>query len=173
MGSLNELKTTPMSIEDLRKFLPKNAKAVLYKTLSSSKKDVFSDHDCVVVLYETKINNKKQGHYISLIDRGGYVEYFSSLGKGPTVELSELELKETNKFKQILGNNYRYSKIMLQNQANYTINDCGLFCIARILLKNKKLRDFVKILKTKPKNTDDSISLMSLLLVNFVHQKSA
>ena len=54
---LNELKTQPMSIENLRKFLPKYAKAVLYKTLSSSKKEAFSDNvDCVIVLYETKIN---------------------------------------------------------------------------------------------------------------------
>lgn len=168
MATIRELKSTPMSIEDVRKFLPKNAKAVLYKTLSSSKRDVFKNHDCVIVLYETKINNKTQGHYVVLIDRGQYTEYFSSLGKGPNMELAEMKLTESNKFKQILGNNYRYNKTMLQNQANYTINTCGLFCIARILLKDKKIRDFVKLIKTRPRTTDDIISLMSLLLVRFV-----
>lgn len=165
---LKELKSQPMSIENLRKFLPGYAKAVLYKTLSSTKKDVFANHDCVVVLYETEINKKKQGHFVVLIDRGHYTEYFSSLGKAPTAELGEMGLNETNKFKQILGNNYRYNKTPLQNQANYTINDCGLFCIARVLLKEKKIRDFVKLLRTRPRTSDDQIALMTLLLVRFV-----
>ena len=83
-----------MSIENLRKYLPNYAKAVLYKTLSSSKNDVFADgKTCVVVLYETTINKKKQGHFVLLIDRKNYVEYFSSLGKSPRDELNELELK--------------------------------------------------------------------------------
>ena len=117
------------------------------------------------------INKKKQGHFSVLIDRANHVEYFSSLGKAPTVELGELELKETNKFKQILGRNYQYNKTMLQNQRDYNINTCGLFSIARCLLKEKKLRDYVKIMKTLPRSSDDVIGLMSLLLVRFVQER--
>lgn len=169
---LKQLKTTPMDIREIRKYLPPNSKAILYETLSNSKKNVFADHECVVVLYETTINKRKQGHFVCLIDRGNYVEYFSSLGKGPTVELSEMKLDKTNKFKEVLGKNYSYNKTPLQNQADYRVNDCALFCIARCLLKDKKLRDFVKIMRRRPRSIDDMISLMSLLLIRFVKQKS-
>ena len=166
---LKTLKTRKMDITEIRKYLPNYARAILYKTLSSSKKDVFAGGTtCVVVLYESTINKKRQGHYIALIDRGNHIEYFSSLGRGPRDELNEMELSESKKFRQILGNRYKYNKHPLQNQRDYSINTCGLFTIARCLLKNYKLRDFVQIFKTPPRTPDDIISLMSLLLVKHV-----
>ena len=133
-----------------------------------SKKDVFSQSDCVVVLYESIINKKKQGHFVVLIVQGNLVEYFSSLGKSPTDELHEMQLNETPKFKQILGKRFKYNKIPLQNQQDYTVNDCGLFVIARCLLRKKPLREFIKLMRTTPRSSDDLIALMSILLVAFV-----
>ena len=94
---LKTLKSKPMDITDLRKYLPDYAKAVLYKTLSSSKKAVFAGgKSCVVVLYETTINRQKQGHFVVLIDRQSHIEYFSSLGKSPQDELGELQSTNSN-----------------------------------------------------------------------------
>lgn len=162
---LSQLKTVPMEISDLRKYLPPHCKAVLYNSLSPNDLD---KHEAVVVLYESKIRGVQQGHYVVLLQNGKTVEYFSSLGRGPNDELQQLGLKGTPKFQQLLGKRYKYNKTPLQNQADYRVEDCGRWVIARCLLRKMTLRKFVQLFKSTPRTPDDKITFMSLLLAKFV-----
>ena len=57
-----EIISKPLGLERLRSLLPEDSKAVLYESLRGKKRsDVFKNITSLVVLYETKIDNKKEG----------------------------------------------------------------------------------------------------------------
>ena len=120
---LNKIISQPLGLEKLRSLLPESSKAVLYESLRNKKRsEVFKNIDSLVVLYETKINNKKQGHYIVLLPRAHSISYFSSLGRSPTDEMSSLH-QNPSVFKALLGKGYTYNRKKLQLQ-NYNVEDC-------------------------------------------------
>ena len=60
----------PLGLEKLRSLLPDDSKAVLYESLRGKKRgELFKNLTSLVVLYETKIDNKKQGHFVVLIKK--------------------------------------------------------------------------------------------------------
>ena len=86
-----EIISKPLGLERLRSLLPEDSKAVLYESLRGKKRsEVFKNITTLVVLYETKIDNKKEGHFVVLIPRAHSLEYFSSLGRSPTDEMNAL-----------------------------------------------------------------------------------
>ena len=104
----------PLGLEKLRSLLPKDSKAVLYESLRGKRRgDVFKNLSSLVVLYETKIDGKKQGHFICLLPRAHSIEYFSSLGRTPMDEMNALHVNPTV-FRSILGKNYTYNRKKLQ-----------------------------------------------------------
>ena len=161
---MERLITEPMSLEKLRKFLPPDSHAVLYKELDAS---ALKHKNSVVVLYETQVNKKKIGHFIVILKRPGGAEYFSSLGRSPADEQKSLSL-DSEKFKTLVGKNYSYNKTALQNSQNYRVNDCGRWCIARVLLANMSISEFVALIHRKNVTTDQKIAFASLLLDRFV-----
>lgn len=162
MNIIHQLETHPMDIREVRKYLPAHSKAVLYSTLGKSKDYTFKNHQCIIVLYESR--KLKEGHYVALINRGKHVEYFSSLGLPPRDELTKLKLGESPKFQELLKNNYAYNRTALQNQSDYKINTCGWFCIARCLLHELPIADFVQLFKSRTRSPDEIIARMSVLL---------
>ena len=159
MNIIRQLETHPMDIREVRKYLPSHSRAVLYETL---KFPVFANHKCVIVLYESR--KLKQGHYVALINRGNRVEYFSSLGMPPRDELTKLKLGVSPKFQKLLKNNFSYNRTALQNQSDYKINTCGWFCIARCLLHDLPIAEFVQLFKSRTRSPDEIIGKMCLLL---------
>lgn len=164
MDLIGVLETKKLDITDVRKILQGHATVVLYKTLSHTQ-DVFKTHDCVVVLYESSIGGRKQGHYVVLLKVGGSVTYFSSLGKSPQDELKLLKLNETPKFAKILGKKYTYNRTALQNKSDYTVNTCGLWAIARCLLHDLDNSRFVRLFRSPLRTTDEKIAFANLLLL--------
>ena len=162
MNIIRQLETHAMDIREVRKYLASHSKALLYETLSKSKNYLFKNHKCVIVLYESR--KLKQGHYVALINRGKNVEYFSSLGMPPRDELTKLKLGESPKFQELLKNNFTYNRTALQNQSDYKINTCGWFCIARCLLYELSITEFVQLFKSRSKSPDEIIARMALLL---------
>lgn len=163
---LHEIISKPLGLEKLRSLLPKQSKAVLYETLRNQKRsNVFQNLDSLVVLYETKVDNKKTGHYVVLIPRSHSIEYFSSLGRSPTDEMSALHQDPTI-FKELLGKNYTYNRKKLQLQT-YEVEDCGYWCIARCILHELKVSAFQRLFTPRSlKSSDEVLSVMSLLLAN-------
>ena len=168
MDIITAIETTKLDITVIRKLLAGHASVLLYKTLASKSGDVFSEHDCVVVLYESKIGKRRLGHYVALIKRNDKIEYFSSLGKSPEDELDRLGLGETPKFASILrgsGTAYSYNRIAVQNRSDYEINTCGLWVVARCLLRKLSNAQFIRLFKSNQKTSDEKIAMATLLLL--------
>ena len=161
---LQNLISQPLGMEKLRSLLPKQSKVVLYESLRNSKRsEVFKNLDSLVVLYETKINNKKQGHYVCLIPRAHSIEYFSSLGRSPADEMNALH-QDPTVFRKLLGKGFTYNRKKLQLDT-YTVEDCGFWCIARAILHKSKLSPFQRLFTPRQlSSSDEVLAVMSLLM---------
>jgi hypothetical protein len=126
-----------VSIETLRAKVPHYCKVVLYSSLVNDARHrglIFGDKQCIIVLYEGKIDGKRQGHYVCLIKRHNRIEYFSSYGFLPSHELTILGLKgKKPAFERLLGKAYAVNRKRLQS-SKYDINDCAIWTLARVLL---------------------------------------
>ena len=156
----------PLGLEKLRSILPEDSKAVLYETLRGKKRaDVFKNLNSLVVLYETKIGGKKEGHWVVLIPRAHSLEYFSSLGRSPMDEMNALHQNPTV-FRELLGKNFTYNRKKLQLDS-YKVEDCGYWCIARAILHELKLPAFQRLFTPRPlRSSDEVLAVMSALLAN-------
>ena len=163
---LQQIISQPLGLEKLRSLLPQDSKAVLYASLrNKTRAQVFKNVDSLVVLYETKVDNKKQGHYVVLIPRAHSIEYFSSLGRSPTDEMSSLH-QDPTVFKKLLGKGYTYNRKKMQLQS-YSVEDCGYWCIARCILHELKLSSFQRLFTPRSlKSSDEVLGVMSVLLAN-------
>ena len=170
MVRLREIISKPMTITRLRQLIPDDAKAVLYTTLQKDKRkrqDIFRGINTLVVLYEGKIDGKKQGHFVCLIPRSHSIEYFSSLGRAPTDEMNAFHTDPTA-FRDLLGKNYTYNRKKLQLDS-YTVEDCGYWVLARAILFNMKLAEFQKVFQPRSlRSPDDVLANMMYLLANLL-----
>jgi hypothetical protein len=170
MVQIREIISQPMTISRLRELLPQNSKAVLYNTLKHDKrkrKDIFRGINSLVVLYEGKIDGIKQGHYVCLIPRSHSIEYFSSLGRSPTDEMTAFHTDATV-FKTILGKNYTYNRKKLQLQS-YTVEDCGYWVLARCIMWKTKLAKFQQMFSPRTlRSSDEVLANMMFLLANLL-----
>lgn len=168
MVSLLEIIRQPLGLNKLREMLPSTSKAMLYSSLAKDKRSrqaIFKGLRSIVVLYETKINGSRQGHWVVLIPRAHSIEYFSSLGRSPSDEMNALHQDKTA-FDRILGKNFTYNRAKLQLQS-YNVDDCGYWVLARAILVEFKLRDFQKLFRGRTiRSSDEMMGLMTLLLAN-------
>ena len=162
---LEKMKRTPIDLRVLEKKLPPGCKAVQYKDLEGKhRSEAFGENDVLVVLIPKK--GSKIGHFIALLGRDRYIEYFSSLGGSPDSELDKLG--EPHKImKNILGNNFIYNSKPLQKGV-YNINDCAIWILCRTYLKHLKLREFQNLFDSSVhlQSSDDIAALMCVLLLS-------
>ena len=158
--------SNPLGLEKLRSLLPEDSKAVLYDSLRGKKRTaIFKNLTSLVVLYETKIDNKKQGHFVVLLPRAHSLEYFSSLGRSPTDEMNALHQNPTI-FRELLGKQYTYNRKKLQ-LASYKVEDCGFWCLARAILHELKLPAFQRLFTPRAlRSSDEVLAVMTGLLTN-------
>ena len=168
MVGLREIIRKPLGLNKLREMLPSTSKAMLYSSITNDKRSreaIFKGVKSIVVLYETKINGSRQGHWVVLIPRAHSIEYFSSLGRSPSDEMNALHQDKTA-FDRILGKNFTYNRAKLQLQS-YSVDDCGYWALARAILVEFKLRDFQKLFRGRTiRSSDEMMGLMTLLLAN-------
>ena len=170
--SLQEIKREPLGLNKLREMLPKDSKAVLYSSLAKdtrSRQAIFKGIRSLVVLYETKIDGKRVGHWVVLIPRAHSIEYLSSLGRSPSDEMNVMHQDKTV-FSRILGKNFTYNRAKLQEQ-KYNVDDCGYWVLARAILVEFNQRDFQKLFRGRVINSsDEMLGLMTLLLANRISE---
>ena len=168
MVGLREIIRKPLGLNKLREMLPSTSKAMLYSSITNDKRSreaIFKGVKSIVVLYETKINGSRQGHWVVLIPRAHSIEYFSSLGRSPSDEMNALHQDKTA-FDRILGKNFTYNRAKLQLQS-YNVDDCGYWALSRAILVEFKLRDFQKLFRGRTiRSSDEMMGLMTLLLAN-------
>ena len=168
MVTLRDIIRKPLGLNKLRSMLPSDSKALLYAELAKDtrpRQAIFKGLRSLVVLYETKIQNKSQGHWVVLIPRAHSIEYFSSLGRSPTDEMHALH-QDPTVFGRILGKNFTYNRAKLQLQS-YNVDDCGYWALSRAILVDYKLGDFQKLFRGRTvRSSDEMMGLMTLLLAN-------
>ena len=161
---VTDIETTKASVDFLRKRIPDTVKIELYQNLKGkSRTQIFKGLSGLIVLIPKK--GTKSGHYVALIPRKNHIEYFSSLGGSMESELNELN-EPLNIMRNILGKQYKYNRVQLQKQSNYSINTCGAWVLARVILAKLKQREFVQLFRKGIvlRSPDDTVSLMNLLL---------
>lgn len=168
MVNPQEIISGELGIKRLSEMLPAKSKAILYDTLVKDKRprqEIFRNLNSLIILYESTIDNKRQGHFVCLIPRGHSISYFSSLGRSPTDEMNALHVTK-NAIRRVLGSNFTYNRTKLQKNT-YDVNDCGYWVLARAILFDTRLRDFQKLFRPRSiRSSDEMLSTMALLLAN-------
>ena len=168
MVLLREMISKPMSSKVLQQKLPPYAKFMLYSELQKEPRHraaIFGKHSCLVVLYEGIIDGVKKGHYVVLIKRPSFIEYFSSMGFMPKHEQKMLGLGEVGAFERLLGKSYKPNRVKLQ-QDKYNINDCGFWSLARVYLMSMSSRDFTAFFTRKYHlQTPDQVLAVSMFIL--------
>ena len=153
---LEDIKKTPVSIGFLKSKVPPGVQVLSYKQLNRPRGEVFKKQKPVIALLPKKGDDT--GHFIALLPRERYIEYFSSLGGSPESELSELG-EPLDIMKKLLGKNFIYNRIQLQS-GDYDVRDCAAWVLARVKLGKMRLRDFVKLFKRRTLSSSDDVVAM-------------
>ena len=160
---LQEIKSSPVSVQFIRKRLPPKCHIVEYKSLKGkSRIQVFSKIEALVVLIPKA--GEEVGHFIVLLPRKKSIEYFSSLGNSPMRELEKLHEPKAI-FEKLLGSNFNYNHRQLQSGA-YNINDCAVCVLLRVYFRNFKLREFQSLFQRRItlESTDDLAAMLGVVL---------
>lgn len=162
---IQTIETTPVSVKFLKSLVPNNVAVLHYAQLKNyNRSSLFKNNTAAIVLIPHK--KLKKGHYICLLPKRRSIEYFSSLGMGPTEELEKLDHEE-NFMSSILGKNFTYNRSRLQNQHNYNINTCGAFVFCRARFHKYKLRDFLDLFRGISLQSPDEV-VSALVLLTFI-----
>ena len=157
-----------LSIEMMSKLVPSWCRVTFYDSLKRHKtlKSAMQGKRCMIVLYQVHDKKKnvqnKAGHFIIInIGKGG-VEYFSSSGWSVGQELAATHSDPTT-FKRLLGKKYIENRVPLEKLGNS--NDCWRFCLARAILVDMSLNDFVKLFQhhLHLQNADDIVTCLTML----------
>lgn len=131
-----------------------------YKSLDS----LVSNGDCVIILFEIE-NGKKGniGHFIALLDHGNHIEHFDSYGLDIDEEL--LLSQEHHLTRLFQDSNKKVINNTTQLQAfKGDINTCGKWVVARVLLREYELHDFINLVTFFKSHYDDTITILTFLL---------
>ena len=162
---LEDVKRTPVSIGFLKSRVPHGVQVLTYKQLNKPRAQIFKKKKPAIVLIPKK--GESMGHFIALLPRERYIEYFSSLGGSPKSELGELG-EPLQIMQKVLGKNFIYNRTQLQS-GTYNIRDCASWVLARVKLADMNLRAFTKLFTRRTLQTsDDVVAIMTLL--DFVNQ---
>lgn len=158
---IEKLKRTPMDLENLKRILPPKCRVLEYKQLKhANRTKLFTGVEGVLLFMPNRSN--KIGHFTTLIPKRHHLEYFSSLGGSPTSDIKRLGLDDS--LLKLLGKHYIYNRKALQDNV-HSVQDCGCFCIARLYLRELKLREFVGLFQRRivSQSPDDIVSILCIL----------
>ena len=166
-GLFKQIESTPVTMDFLRKRLPKDVLVVAYPHLKSKhRSELFKGRRAVVVLIPKK--NTKTGHFVVLLPRKQHIEYFSSLGRSFESELQSLH-EPVAIFRNLLGENYIYNRTVLQS-GKYSINTCAAFVLTRCYLSKLKLPQFVNLFKRRLILSSPDELVSALVLLHFSNE---
>ena len=164
---MEKLKRSPVNIQDLKKLVPSYCRVVKLEQIHNQHRSgVFKNHTAVIVLLPS--DHSSVGHFVALLGKEkGYIEYFSSLGESAEREQKRLDTDKT--LLHILGKRYLYNTKKLQ-QGKFSIQSCGMWVLARVILQDLKLREFQGLFSKRVaiNSSDDLVSIMVLLLYSQV-----
>lgn len=166
---LDTLKKNALTIAQLQNLVgPKNTnhcRWLVYDDLQKFKSiEELMEPGAVVILLQIETKSAPLvGHFILLLDHKTHYEHFDSYGL-----LMDEELKLTNEHhltnifgksrKKIVDNTTRLQ--MMRED----VNTCGRWVVARLLLRDLELDEFLGVIKYFIRPSDDLVAAMTLLL---------
>ncbi len=118
---------------------------------------------CVILLQIESASRSPVGHFILLLDHGTHYEHFDSYGLTMDEELKITQEKHLTRIfglgrKPIVDNS---KKLQTFRQ---DVNTCGRWVVARLLLRQLELKEFLKLVEHFHVLYDDLVSIMTMLL---------
>lgn len=130
-----------------------------------SERELFRQNKAAVVLLQIEGKNRNPvGHFILLLDKGNHLEHFDSYGLTMEEELSithEQHLSRIFKeYRKPIVNNTKKLQTLKED-----VNTCGRWVVARLMLQQLSLEEFLSFIKTNFHiHTDDLVVAMTMLL---------
>ena len=163
---LKKLEVEPISLEKISKLCP-SLNPVIYDELpeNTDLKAIFKGKESACVFYEMH-GGSNVGHFSFMKKKPKGVEYFSSYGFRPEVEIN-LTKSTPGKLKNILKqSNTEINTVRYQSERES--NTCGRWCILRYRFRHLPLQEFNRIFSSNVSITsrDDLGVLSTLALVD-------
>lgn len=166
---IQQIKDNSLSFDQLKALTGPNqaskCKWILYDQLKQFKdiNDLMSLGAVVILLQIETPKASKVGHFIVLLDHGSHYEHFDSYGLSMDQELKiTQEHHLTNIFKSVrkpIVDNTKRLQTLRED-----VNTCGRWVVARLLLRHLELDKFLKLISYFKVNSDDLVSIMTMLL---------
>jgi len=162
-GLISKLETQALSVNQLKKMLPKNCTFWFYDRLPKTKEALFRGKVSAVIFYQ--LHNlrgsalSQTGHF-SLVMNGKTLRFFSSYGLSAEAEIRKTH--SSGKLIKLLGPNYRRNRRAYQTVRNS--QTCGFHCIVRAHFSKLNDTQYSKLMsRFLAKNPDDLATIMCLL----------
>jgi len=165
---LNDFKAYPLSTSDIFEILDGKCNIVIYKDIHTYKSidDLLGDHDCAVILYESK---PYYGHWCCLFRQNDTLSFFDPLGGNIDDQLEFIDHNFAKESHQdfpyltdlILGCPYddlEYNQYHFQKDRE-DVSTCGRWCCLRLLLRDLSLEDFKDLLLSR--SGDDVATILT------------
>ncbi len=158
------LEREPFSNDDIMYLCDNKTNIIKYSDLINYDNidNILSPHNNTVILYET---GKNYGHWVCLIKQNNLIEFFDPYGMKIDEQLKYSKNKDPLLSLLLLKSPYLLKENTTRLQKMYkNISTCGRHVCLRIILKELKLNEYIKLLKNNKNNPD----LLVTYLTSFV-----
>ena len=165
---LKHLEGEPVGIAHLRRSVPAHVRVVEFDKMPTSIDQLFGKKKAVIVLYDMHSSEGATaggaGHYIVLIKRPKGLEYFSSYGLAPPVEVAATH-SNPKKF-SFLPRKLIVNRTKFQSKRHTAT--CGRWAYSRALLADLDLKHFQKYFsgKVRVQTPDDLVSIATIFAIH-------
>jgi hypothetical protein len=160
---ISKLETQALSVNQLKRMLPRNCTFWFYDRLPKTKEALFRGKDSAVIFYQ--LHNLRGGAldqtgHFSLVMKGKTMRFFSSYGLSAEREIHKTH--SSGRLIKLLGKNYMRNRRAYQTVRNS--QTCGFHCIVRAHFSQLNETQYSKLMsKFLAKNPDDLATIMCLL----------
>ena len=171
MEGLGEIKSYPLSDDDIRKILGRDIKILTYADLAKLKdiRQAFDSKGRCILLYLTMSDTS--GHWVCMLNRGNSIEYFDPYGDAPNHALKTISAEERQEYGEerpyltdlmkasgmpIYYNTYPFQKDKTD------VNTCGRHSVMRCLYAPYSLDKYKSIMDGSGMTPDNFVSALTV-----------
>jgi hypothetical protein len=167
---MEEIKSYPLSDDDIRTILGRDIKIITYPDLAKMKNinQAFDAKGRCIMLYLTE--DAHSGHWVCMLNKGNTIEYFDPYGEAPEKALDSVpqsKLQELNEAypyltrllrgsgKKVVYNHYAFQK------EKRDVNTCGRHSVVRCLYAPYAIGKYKKVMDGSGMSPDDFVSALT------------
>jgi hypothetical protein len=167
---MQEIKSYPLSDDDIRKILGQDIKIITYPQLAKMRSidEAFDRKGRCIMLYLTE--DAHSGHWVCMLKKGNSIEYFDPYGEAPEEALQDVpqsKLEQLNEAYPYLtrlmrgsGKKVTYNHHPFQ-QLKRDINTCGRHAVVRCLYAPYPINKYKKVMDSSGMTPDNFVSALT------------